>query len=99
MLSPQARTELLDEYSADDIDGWLSARGGRMGVEPDPKAVAAIETRLQQLWTFNFRPSIRLDDRKVLQSAAQEGLTLLTTDKQILKNAPRIGMKAEKFTY
>jgi RHS repeat-associated protein len=99
VLSPTAHSELLTRYSADEIGSWLSARGGRMGVEASQAGVDAIQGGLEAMWTYNFKPSIALNDRRVLQSAVQEGLTLLTTDKQILKNAPRLGLSVERFTF
>ncbi|WP_405537712.1 HINT domain-containing protein [Streptomyces sp. NBC_00075] len=99
VLSPMAHSELLNRYSADEIEGWLTARGGRMGVEASQAGVEAIKTGLEAMWKNNFQPSIKLKDRTVLQSAVQEGLTLLTTDKQILRNAPRLGFSVERFIF
>ncbi|SHG56304.1 RHS repeat-associated core domain-containing protein [Streptoalloteichus hindustanus] len=99
VLSPTAHRELLEGgHSADDIDGWLSARGGRMGPAATSEGVASLQARLRSMWKAkSFRPMIADDDAAVLHSAIQDGLSVITNDKRFYKNIERLGYSSERY--
>ncbi|WP_369248577.1 RHS repeat-associated core domain-containing protein [Streptomyces sp. R41] len=99
VLSPQAHRELIEGgHSPEAISNWLAERGGRMGPEATAEGVSDIQGRLKAMWKGkSFNPMIRTDDAKVLHSAAQEGLSLITNDKKFYQNAERLGYTTERY--
>ncbi|MFF7971896.1 putative T7SS-secreted protein [Streptomyces sp. NPDC007905] len=99
VLSPQAYRELLEGgHAPEEINKWLSERGGRMGPDATPQGVADIQGRLKAMWKGkSFNPMLRDHDAMVLHSAEQEGLSIITNDKQFAKNARRLGHLIEGY--
>ncbi|MEU9897710.1 DUF6531 domain-containing protein [Streptomyces phaeochromogenes] len=99
VLSPQAHRELIEGgHTPEAISNWLTERGGRMGPEATDQGVTDIQGRLKDMWKGkSFNPMIRTDDAKVLDSASQEGLSLITNDKKFYQNAERLGYTTERY--
>ncbi|MBC9731512.1 hypothetical protein H8R17_45075 [Streptomyces sp. TRM68367] len=58
----------------------------------------SIKSSLRAMWKGKpFNPMIADDDAAVLDSAVQEGLSIITNDKRFYKNIERLGYSSERY--
>jgi hypothetical protein len=79
------------------VPEWLGARSGRMGPEATQKGVDAMKQALKDMWKKVFNPSLGTNDANILDSAAQEGLSITTNDLRFAKDIIRPGFSSEGF--
>lgn len=69
-----------------------------MGPEFAEEGVKDLMSAVRAMWKGkSFRPVLHREDAEVLDSAVQEGLSIITNDVRFAKNITRLGFLAEGF--
>jgi predicted nucleic acid-binding protein len=91
-VSPTAVDEYLARGSQARLDQFLAERGGSIGPAGTPEGAAALQAQAASLGRRLGR-----NDALVAHSAMQQGIPLITGDRQLLRFLVEIGYPAEPF--
>jgi hypothetical protein len=92
VVSPTAASEYLAKGNPNAFSEFLQARGGKIGVAGTTDGAAALRVRAAELGR-----SLGANDALIAHSAMQEGIPLITGDRQILGFLQAIDYPGERF--
>jgi predicted nucleic acid-binding protein len=91
-ISPTAVDEYLVGGSQARLDQFLAQRGGSIGPAGTPEGAAALQAQAAALGR-----SLTLNDALIAHSAVQQGIPLITRDRQLFRFLVQVGYPVERF--
>jgi RHS repeat-associated protein len=86
VVSPQAASEYLSRGTQERFDEFMLERNGRVGSEPTEDAARALRERASQMEDqYGNRRSLGEEDSRVVASAMQDQVPLITNDRQVIR--------------
>lgn len=99
VVSPQAQVEYLTKGEAARLGEFMAAREGRIGAQVTDQAAAALRAQANSLRdVFGNARGLGTKDSFVVGSAMQDGLSLITKDRQVIGFLRAIGYPVEPFS-
>jgi predicted nucleic acid-binding protein len=90
VVSPTAVDEYLVKGDQQDLDEFLNARGGRVGLPGTPEGAAALQAQ-----AASFGRVLNDGDALIADGAMQEGIPIITNDTRFLRFLDALGYPAE----
>ena len=99
VISPQAQVEYLTRGDAARLGEFMASRGGRIGSQVTDEVAAGLRAQANSLRdAFGNARALGVKDSFVVGSAMQDGLSLITKDRQIIGFLRAIGYPVEPFS-
>jgi hypothetical protein len=99
-VSITAANEYLSGGTSADLRAFLEARGGGLSPSATSGSIAAVEKQLAGYNEFvgpGQARVLRPGDLRVVSSAAQQGVPLLTRDQRLIRTMQALGLNVESF--
>jgi hypothetical protein len=98
VVSPQAASEYLTRGNAERFSEFLTSRGGRIGSDVTDAQAAALRSQANSITDqFGNTRSLGVGDSYVVGSAMNDGVPLITQDRQIIGFLRAVGYPVEPF--